>query len=402
MVLGSTTADSTGAAAHRYRMKQAGPFGFRHPARAGAPPSHARGAGLTSAPQENSAAPTTPSPAATTLSRTSPPRNQATACPSKTIIEIRRSRFVYNSTWSNDSARFCSAVGSATRSNSCPATVAGLVRALTTFPVLAVENKLALPAWSPARFRRGAARKAGAVEDVSCLVLDFDAGDPDDALAVWADHLVVMHTTWSHTPEAPRFRLVVPLIRPVPLISWARAWAWAVDRAPGADVACKDPSRLYFRPALPRPDAPHRTEVRVGALLDVLDVLPEPPPAAPAVRLHAPELCVPARLRDSAVRGRLMTDPASRERAAADAGATITGGSVRGEVGGSGLTGRDLDPTPKPWPALRQTFRPTTSPPHPEHQWPPPAQSRRNPHPHPDPARSRRPGPLRRLHRRRP
>lgn len=206
-------------------------------------------------------------------------------------------------------------------------TVAGLVRALITFPVLAVENKLALPAWSPARFRRGAARKAGAVEDVSCLVLDFDAGDPDDALADWADHLVVMHTTWSHTPEAPRFRLVVPLARPVPLISWARVWAWAAERAPGADVACKDPSRLYFRPALPRPDAPHRTEVLVGALLDVLDVLPEPPPAAPAVRLHAPELCVPSRLRDSAVRGRLMTDPESRERAAIGAGATITGGT---------------------------------------------------------------------------
>jgi hypothetical protein len=204
-------------------------------------------------------------------------------------------------------------------------TVAGLVRALTSFPVFAVDDKRALPAWSPARFRPGATRKAGAVEEVSCLVLDFDAGEPDEALAAWADHLVVLHTTWSHAPEAPRFRLVLPLARPVSLSAWARAWGWAAERAPGADPACKDPSRLYFRPARPRPDAPHLAEVRLGAPLDILALLPEPPPAAPASRSHLHQLAVPARLRDSAVRGRLMTDPASRERAALEAGGTITG-----------------------------------------------------------------------------
>jgi hypothetical protein len=208
-------------------------------------------------------------------------------------------------------------------------TVAGLVRALTSFPVLRVDDKLALPAWSPARFRPEAQRKSANVVEVSCLVLDFDGGDPEAALAAWSDHLVVLHTTWSHTEEEPRFRLVLPLARPVPLSRWQAAWLWAADRALGADVACKDPARLYFRPARPRPDAPHRAEVRGHELLDVLAVLPEPSPAAPALRAAAAELHVPARLRDSAVRGRLMTDPASRERAAVDAGATLAGGDAR-------------------------------------------------------------------------
>jgi len=204
-------------------------------------------------------------------------------------------------------------------------TVAGLVRALSSFPVLQVDDKLALPAWSPARFRPGELRKSANVEEVSCLVFDFDGGNPEVALAAWPDHLVVLHTTWSHTQDAPRFRLVIPLARPVPLSRWRAAWLWAADRAAGADAACKDPARLYFRPALSRPDAPRRAEIRGCELLDVLGLLPEPPPAAPPVRYHARELRVPARLLDSAVRGRLMTDPASRERAAVDAGATLTG-----------------------------------------------------------------------------
>lgn len=79
-------------------------------------------------------------------------------------------------------------------------TLAGLLRALTTFPVIEVANKLALPAWSPARFPIGAPRKSSAVADASCIVLDFDAGDPDAALGEWAGVVVVLHSTWSHTP----------------------------------------------------------------------------------------------------------------------------------------------------------------------------------------------------------
>jgi hypothetical protein len=200
--------------------------------------------------------------------------------------------------------------------------VGGLARSLTTFPVIQAANKLDLPAWSPARFAIGATRKASAVEFVSCLVLDHDDGDPEAALAAWAGWVAILHSTWSHRPDAPRFRVVVPLAQAVPAERWGAALAWAAERSVGADPACKDPSRIYFRPAIPFADAPRLERVQVGDVLDVLPLLPaEPPPKRPAKAA----LLVPARLRDRAVGVRLGFDPESRERVAAEIGATLAG-----------------------------------------------------------------------------
>ncbi len=203
--------------------------------------------------------------------------------------------------------------------------VAGLVRALTTFPVIEVANKLALPAWSPARFAVGAPRKSAAVAEVSCIVLDYDAGAPDAALGDWSGVLVAVHSTWSHTPAAPRFRVIVPLARAVPLARWAEAWALASARSPGADPACKDPARLYFRPALPRADAPHFARIQHGELFDVLGLLPEEPPPVVTRSASSANILVPLRLRERAITVRLAHDPDSREQIATDLGATITG-----------------------------------------------------------------------------
>ncbi len=202
--------------------------------------------------------------------------------------------------------------------------VGGLVRALTTFPVLGVTDKRALPAWSPAIFLQGARRAADTVLAVGCLVLDVDAGDPDAAFDPWPGVLAVMHTTWSHRPEAPRYRLVLPLARPVPAHLWGLAWTWAVERTAEADRACKDPSRLYFRPAVSCPEAPHAARLQGGALLDLLGLLPdEPPPRHPPAT--AAVVRVPARLRDRAVEVRLAHDRDSRERIAAELDARLVG-----------------------------------------------------------------------------
>jgi hypothetical protein len=207
-------------------------------------------------------------------------------------------------------------------------TVAGLVRALSTFPVIAVANKLALPAWSPARFVPGRTRSADAVLDVTCLVFDHDHGDPDVALAAWFGVVAVLHTTWSHTEHAPRFRVVVPLARPVPSAQWSAAWAWAAGRAPAADPACKDASRLYFRPAIPTAHAPHFARVQGGELLDVLCLLSDEPPTPSATTARS-SIVVPARLGRRAIDVRLAHDPASRERVAAELGASVLGEGER-------------------------------------------------------------------------
>lgn len=205
-------------------------------------------------------------------------------------------------------------------------TVGGLLRALSTFPVLPVADKRELPAWSPAIFAAGASRRADAVIEVGCLVLDVDAGNPDAAFDAWPGLIAVMHTTWSHRPEAPRYRLVLPLARPVPAALWSQAWAWAAAKTTGADPACKDPSRLYFRPSLPAPDIPHGARMQGGALLDLVGVLPdEPPPRHPPAVAARGVVRVPSRLRDRAVAIRFAHDPETRERTAHELGARIVG-----------------------------------------------------------------------------
>ncbi|MFZ5477204.1 MAG: hypothetical protein ACOZNI_10555 [Myxococcota bacterium] len=205
-------------------------------------------------------------------------------------------------------------------------TLSAFVRALTTFPVIAVANKLDLPAWSPARFPAATERRSRNVIDVHALVFDHDDGDPDAALAGWAGCIAVVHSTWSHTERAPRFRVVVPLARPIPASRWRAALELAAARAPGADPACKDPARLYFRPARRSFSAAHFAKVQGGQLLDLLLLLP--PPALPPARAFAATLPVPYRLRDRATDVRLAHDPASRERIAAEIGADLAGAGL--------------------------------------------------------------------------
>ncbi len=201
-------------------------------------------------------------------------------------------------------------------------TLAALLRALLTFRVLPdVGDKRALPAWSPARFS-GEARRAVEVVDVSCLVLDLDAGDVEAVSAAWTGHLHVLHSTWSHSAEQPRFRVVVPLARPVPVAWWSAAWAWATARTPGADAACKDPSRLYFRPAVRREEQPHFSRLVEGPVLDVVPLLN---PTLSTERAPALPARVPARQLAQVVRLRLAHDPGTRERVAGELGVPVVG-----------------------------------------------------------------------------
>jgi hypothetical protein len=198
-----------------------------------------------------------------------------------------------------------------------------LVRALTTFrhhPRLV--DKRRLPAWSPARFLDGATRCSEAAVELSCLVLDLDDADVEVVHADWIDVLHILHTTWSHAPGTPRWRLVVPLARPVPACRWEMAWRWAFQRT-SADQACRDPGRLYFLPAIADQEQPHDARVHVAPLLDLLDFaqVPEPRPERPPRR----RICVAMRLRNAVIRRRFARDPATRERLAQSVGARLAG-----------------------------------------------------------------------------
>jgi hypothetical protein len=182
----------------------------------------------------------------------------------------------------------------------------GLVDALTRFRRLDVADKRYLPAWSPASFV-GDTRRADAVTTLSCIVFDLDDGPLEAATAAWSDAFHVAHTTWSHRPDRPRWRLVVPLGRPVAADAWAWTWRWAASRTPGVDPTCKDASRIYFVPA--SPDGSGEARVHAGALLDAAAMVP-PERARQATRWE------PAK--DDA-------EPADRRAHAHDLGARLAG-----------------------------------------------------------------------------
>jgi hypothetical protein len=188
------------------------------------------------------------------------------------------------------------------------------------------QAKLRLPCWSPVTYAPGAVRGAAGVLFVHALVLDFDDGTSiDDAMLPWMDWPFILHTTWSHREDAPRFRLVLILAEPVPAAAWPRAWDWAAARAGRrVDPKCKDPSRLYLGPAVANEHAPWRAIVHDpgGSLLGIdWARLPDTTPTPTKARTVGGGSPIDPRRR--AARELLQHDRAARVRAAQLLGATL-------------------------------------------------------------------------------
>ena len=185
------------------------------------------------------------------------------------------------------------------------------------------QAKSGLPCWSPAVYTSGATRGTNGVVALTALVLDHDdALSIDEALHPWMDWPLLLHTSWSHRPEHPRFRIVLPLDRPVPARAWSRAWRWASTRAlHHIDPACKDPARLWLLPAMPTRDSPYHARVHDpgGELLGLdwerLPPTPDEQPAFAVAREPAP----------ASVRRLLRTSREHRERAARMLNARLNG-----------------------------------------------------------------------------
>jgi hypothetical protein len=147
--------------------------------------------------------------------------------------------------------------------------------------------------WSPAVFTDNQRAKKN-VEHLYCLVLDYDTGKTDlqAAFDFWSweafkefrkvpfTTACLVHTSFSHTPEKPKFRVVMPLSRPVDAKEFEAIWAYVADLAEKAghelDQACKDPSRMWFFPAGKPSEKPTFLVHDEGALpLDVRRILKE-------------------------------------------------------------------------------------------------------------------------------
>ena len=188
------------------------------------------------------------------------------------------------------------------------------------------QAKDRLPLWSPVSFYEGASRGAAGVAWVHLLVWDYDDGTPIDmAVAPWMAWPWLVYTTWGHTPEHPKFRLVLPLAHPIRGRDWkARAWPAAVELAAGEpDPKCKDPSRMYFLPGAPpqRIDAFRFIEHDPGGRLLALELKAVERKVRPPRRV----IRLPGPAADRLRSRRLRSDPTTREAAAQELGARISG-----------------------------------------------------------------------------
>ena len=202
-------------------------------------------------------------------------------------------------------------------------------------------QKMDAPLWSGADYREGSVRGLAGVLAVTLAVLDYDDGTPlEAALEAWQGHAMAIHTSWAHTADHPRYRVVLPLAAPIPVDVWPSCWGSLVASAPGnPDPACKDASRAWFLPAAP-PErlAAFQSVLREGEPL-TLEPAPLTPtaraPVAPRATHAAPPYRPPVDARERALRRVLATDPIARERAAALLGADLEGAGAQRRADGA-------------------------------------------------------------------
>lgn len=151
------------------------------------------------------------------------------------------------------------------------------------------DPKRDLRLWSPAHYPPMSRRGSENVLHLSCVVLDYDTGLPiADAAAAWQDYFHIVHTTWSHTPEAPKYRLTLPLAEPVPPADWRGVYEWAEERAAGTassgvvDPTGKSIGTTFALPTVADEAVPRVAFARPGPLLDarlegLIDEPAEPP-----------------------------------------------------------------------------------------------------------------------------
>ena len=140
------------------------------------------------------------------------------------------------------------------------------------------SKKPGTPTWSPTRYKPDATRGNAGVESISCAVIDIDNGTPlQDVLAKIDGYAYLAHSSFRHTEEHPKYRVILPLKTPSLVAQWPGHWTRINYWLGGInDPATKDAARLYFIPCHPQ-GAMHFVKIGEGKLLDI-DELPELPP----------------------------------------------------------------------------------------------------------------------------
>tara|TARA_B100001287_G_scaffold128270_1_gene108083 strand:- start:12 stop:929 length:918 start_codon:yes stop_codon:yes gene_type:complete len=102
------------------------------------------------------------------------------------------------------------------------------------------------------------------VKQVTMIVFDIDSGieypDMDKINPEFLDVFWMVYPTFSYTPEHPKYRVIIPLAKPVPGYVWGKIWEDQIKPIFGKfmnddslsihpDKACKDAGRVYYLPS---------------------------------------------------------------------------------------------------------------------------------------------------------
>lgn len=111
------------------------------------------------------------------------------------------------------------------------------------------------PAISLVEYVEGATRAKDNVVRVFGAAMDFDKVDPSEmerVRAAFAPYEHLFYTTYSDTPKARCFRILVPFAEPIPPADYSAYWESLNELAGGlADPAAKDVARISYLPAHP-------------------------------------------------------------------------------------------------------------------------------------------------------
>jgi hypothetical protein len=107
-----------------------------------------------------------------------------------------------------------------------------------------------LPGWAPALF--DGKRSLENFVSAAGIVLDLDDESPcfDSVVEAFSPLAGFVHTSPSHRPSQPRCRVILPTSRPVIANEYNELWTWAAARVLGVDRSTRDPSRLWYVPAV--------------------------------------------------------------------------------------------------------------------------------------------------------
>lgn len=142
------------------------------------------------------------------------------------------------------------------------------------------DSKEAVKLFGPYRLRENGRRRNADVVEISALTADIDDGTPPREVAQRLEArglTYALYTTYTHSPQKPRYRVIVPLARPLPADRWSAFFRLACRllRLP-VDPQTADAARIYFFPSCPPEALPYAERWwRSGQPLDPQQILLE-------------------------------------------------------------------------------------------------------------------------------